>query len=137
MGDYEVGYGKPPKATRFKAGTSGNPNGRPKCDRSHLGEIVSSVFEEPVKYRESGRARTASRREVALKVLVQRAINGDVCAADILLRKRAKAQQQAGAGSNSLVIHDWLPDHPGQTADEKARALAHELRPTETGDDAP
>jgi len=29
--DYEVGYGKPPAATRFKAGKSGNPRGRPKC----------------------------------------------------------------------------------------------------------
>lgn len=28
--DYEVGYGKPPKDTRFKAGQSGNPKGRPK-----------------------------------------------------------------------------------------------------------
>jgi len=28
--DYEVGYGKPPKGTRFKAGQSGNPRGRPK-----------------------------------------------------------------------------------------------------------
>ena len=27
---YEVGYGKPPKASRFKPGTSGNPGGRPR-----------------------------------------------------------------------------------------------------------
>jgi hypothetical protein len=27
---YEVGYGKPPASTRFKAGRSGNPHGRPK-----------------------------------------------------------------------------------------------------------
>jgi hypothetical protein len=28
--EYEVGYGKPPEATRFKPGKSGNPKGRPK-----------------------------------------------------------------------------------------------------------
>ena len=28
--DYEVGYGKPPKNTRFRKGVSGNPEGRPK-----------------------------------------------------------------------------------------------------------
>lgn len=28
--DEEIGYGKPPRASRFKPGRSGNPNGRPK-----------------------------------------------------------------------------------------------------------
>ena len=28
--NYEVGYGRPPKNTRFKKGVSGNPEGRPK-----------------------------------------------------------------------------------------------------------
>jgi hypothetical protein len=28
--NYEVGYGKPPKNTRFRMGISGNPEGRPK-----------------------------------------------------------------------------------------------------------
>lgn len=27
---YKIGYAKPPKATRFKKGQSGNPNGRPR-----------------------------------------------------------------------------------------------------------
>jgi Family of unknown function (DUF5681) len=30
---YEVGYGRPPRATRFKPGQSGNPRGRPKGSR--------------------------------------------------------------------------------------------------------
>lgn len=29
-GDYPVGYGRPPVATRFRRGRSGNPNGRPR-----------------------------------------------------------------------------------------------------------
>jgi len=67
MHDYGIGYGKPPRATRFKPGTSGNPKGRPKCASSPLGEIVNDVLNAPVKYRENGRARTSSRREVALR----------------------------------------------------------------------
>jgi hypothetical protein len=31
---YEVGYGKPPDATRFQPGRSGNPKGRPKGSRN-------------------------------------------------------------------------------------------------------
>lgn len=33
-GPYDVGYGKPPKRTRFKKGKSGNLNGRPKGSRN-------------------------------------------------------------------------------------------------------
>jgi hypothetical protein len=123
MGDYEVGYGKPPKKSRFKPGTSGNPRGRPVRDRTMLGKIVEGMLDAPVQYREKGRARTGTRREVTLKLLFQQAIKGDVGAADILQRKYAVALRQAGAGSNRLLIRDWLPDHPGQTADQKTRDL--------------
>ena len=33
-GNHEVGYGKPPKHTRFKPGQSGNSKGRPKGVRN-------------------------------------------------------------------------------------------------------
>lgn len=135
MDEYEVGYGRPPKATRFKPGTSGNPKGRPKRDHSSLGEIVHTILSEPVKYRENGRTRTASRREVALMMLVRRAIKGDVSAADILLKKRAHAQRESGADSHTLLIQDWLPDHPGQTAEDKNRELGYEAEHREKSDD--
>ncbi len=38
---YEVGYGKPPAASRFKKGQSGNPKGRPKVTKN-----VSNMLEE-------------------------------------------------------------------------------------------
>ncbi|HWA91162.1 MAG TPA: DUF5681 domain-containing protein [Rhizomicrobium sp.] len=134
MHDYGIGYGKPPRATRFRPGTSGNPKGRPKCASSPLGEIVNDVLNAPVKYRENGRARTSSRREVALKQLVQRAINGDVGAADVLLHKRAQMLRQAGGQANRLLIRDWLPDYPGQTAEQKARDLGSQAVPAEIDD---
>jgi hypothetical protein len=123
MDEYEVGYGKPPRATRFMPGTSGNPKGRPKRRPSQLGDIVNDVLDAPIRYHENGHARTASRREVALKLLVQRATRGDVWAADLVHRNLIFARRRAGAGSSQLLVCDWLPDYPGQTAAEKARDL--------------
>ncbi|MDC0887299.1 DUF5681 domain-containing protein [Altererythrobacter sp.] len=36
QGQYTVGYGKPPAKSRFKKGSSGNPNGRPKGARNKV-----------------------------------------------------------------------------------------------------
>ncbi len=45
--DYDVGYGRPPEATQFKPGRSGNPNGRPKGAKSE-DTIVRSVMHRKV-----------------------------------------------------------------------------------------
>ena len=55
-GDYAVGYGRPPKATQFKPGRSGNPRGRPKGAKSEDTMIATSsgplLLSEPVVYPE-------------------------------------------------------------------------------------
>ena len=123
MADYHIGYGKPPKRTRFEAGRSGNPNGRPKVAPDPLGEIVQEVLDAPMQYRESGRTKTATRREVRLKLLVERAVKGDVAAAELLLKKRNHAVRHEGVGARRLVVTDWLPDYPGQTGAQKVQDL--------------
>lgn len=45
--NYAVGYGRPPKASQFKKGESGNPAGRPKRAPS-LKEVMNKVAARPV-----------------------------------------------------------------------------------------
>ena len=45
--DYEVGYGKPPRHTRFEPGRSGNPRGRPSRSKN-LSTLLSEALSEPV-----------------------------------------------------------------------------------------
>ena len=42
--DHEVGYGRPPKHTQFKAGTSGNPKGRPKGSLNLMNAIMKELL---------------------------------------------------------------------------------------------
>jgi hypothetical protein len=124
MTDDGVGYGRPPKNTRFKAGVSGNPKGRLKRAPIDLADVVGQVLSAPMEYRDKGKVKTAPRYELSLKLLVDRAIKGNLDAADLILRVRAHALRHGGAGVESLQIADWLPDYPGQTADQKTREFA-------------
>jgi N-acetylglucosamine kinase-like BadF-type ATPase len=82
---YEVGYKKPPLASRFKKGTSGNPKGRPKrpfdLKRSFVTELKSLV----TIVEEGGKTKRISKIEALQKSLWKRAIKGDNTAAKLLL----------------------------------------------------
>src|SRR5215472_13361203 len=69
--DYEVGYGKPPRHTRFKKGQSGNPRGRPR-DSKNLKTLLNDALDEPVVVTEEGRRRKITKREAIVTQLVNR-----------------------------------------------------------------
>jgi hypothetical protein len=82
--DYEVGYGKPPRSTRFKKGQSGNPRGRSSGSKN-LSTLLSEALNEPVTVTENGRRRKVSKREAIIKQLVNQSANGDWRAVKMLL----------------------------------------------------
>ena len=121
MSDYEVGYGKTPRHSRFKAGGSGNPKGRPKRTRLEVREIVKEVLNARVEYREGGRPRKASRRELSIRRHLKRAVKGDVASAKALLQLRSHALRRGDTSILKVQVCDLLPDDPGQTGQQTAR----------------
>jgi Family of unknown function (DUF5681) len=81
---YEIGYGKPPRHTRFKPGCSGNPRRRPK-DAKNLSTLVHEALNEPVVVAENGRRRKVSKRRAIITQLVNRSAQADLKATQILL----------------------------------------------------
>lgn len=74
---YEIGYGKTPRGTRFQKGRSGNPKGRPK-GKPNLASVLEKALREKVVINENGQRKTVTKREAAIKQLVNKAASGDL-----------------------------------------------------------
>lgn len=96
--DSEVGYGKPPKDTRFRKGASGNPNGRPK-GTLNVATILAATLRERVVINEHGQRKTVTKFEAAIKQLVNKAAGGELRALQQLvsLAKEAEAKDRSQA----------------------------------------
>jgi hypothetical protein len=83
MGDYEVGYGKPPRHTRFAKGQSGNPRGRP-CGAKNFTTLLEEALNESVTVTENGGRRSVSKRQAIITQLVNRSATADFRAIKLL-----------------------------------------------------
>jgi hypothetical protein len=83
-GDYEVGYGRPPRHTRFVKGQSGNPRGRPPGAKN-LSSLLSEALNETVIVTENGGRRRVTKRQAIITQLVNRSATADFRAIKILL----------------------------------------------------
>ena len=89
-GEYEVGYGKPPRDHQFQKGVSGNPKGgRGKKKKGHSNEtIAQSVYrmaQEILKIKVNGVAKSMTLAEMALYRMLERAASGDARPLKLLL----------------------------------------------------
>lgn len=82
-GHYEVGYGKPPRHTRFAKGQSGNPRGRPRGAKNFT-TLLEEALNEPVTVTENGGRRKVSKRQAIVTQLVNRSATADFRAIKLL-----------------------------------------------------
>ncbi len=98
-GQEEIGYGKPPRVTRFRKGQSGNPRGRPK--NRHREVPHDAVLGQMVTIREDGRERRVTAAEAFLLQLTRKGLAGDSAAA----RASLEAIERARAADTSHDDH--------------------------------
>jgi hypothetical protein len=82
--DYEVGYRKPPKASRWRKGQSGNRRGRLKGTRNLKTELTEELG-EIINIKERGAPRKITKQRALIKAMTAKAVHGDTRAATILI----------------------------------------------------
>ena len=97
----EIGDRRPPLATRFRPGQSGNPRGRPKT-ASRLRALVAKELGEEVEATQNGQPLRITKLEATVKQIVNRAASGDQRAAQFVF---------------SLLADDFDRPAPRETAE--------------------
>ena len=100
-----MGYRRPPEATRFKPGVSGNPKGRPKGSLN-VATAFMKALREKVVINEHGQRKKVTKLEAALKQLVNKAASGDLRALTQLVQLAQDAEsKQALASPHSPALN--------------------------------
>jgi Family of unknown function (DUF5681) len=109
MSNHEVGYKRPPKHSQFKKGVCPNPRGRGKRGEPiEFGEILKKLLHEKIEFRQKGARGKASRLELAIRRLVNKAAEGDLDSAATLLKLRAHAAKHNDANGMVITIRGGL-----------------------------
>ena len=127
VGDYAIGYGKPPEGSRFRPGLSGNPKGRPRGELAFR-TLLRRELEERVSVKEQGQRRKLSKRGVIVKRLVSEAMAGnpkhlaivlaqDPVAAEVLDEVTAALARPADAAVKADLIRRLRAAAEGQGAE--------------------
>jgi len=119
--DYEVGYGKPPRAHRFKPGQSGNRLGRPRG----LPEIVQ-LFAKELKRKhtiiEGGQRISVAMIELIVKRLLQLAAKGNLRAMSEAFNFANQHQQTERQRATTLITKNMSVEEAAEAYRQMIRS---------------
>jgi Family of unknown function (DUF5681) len=126
--DYEVGYRKPPVATRFKKGQSGNPSGKPKKIAPELkpGKILQSIDNEEMIVKIDGKGKRMLKAEIYFRQLFNKAMKGSLTEARLIAKMAAKyfGPEAEGPSETRFIIVPDKKNKPSRKSntDRKGKA---------------
>jgi hypothetical protein len=126
--DYEVGYGRPPAASRFQKGISGNPIGKAKKTKApNLKTQLQTALNKTVTIRVGNRQKTVSKGAAGIEQLIDQWAKGDrharrdlilICEKlEIDLTDREALQsalEDAVSAEDEALLADFVKRHGGQ-----------------------
>lgn len=122
-----VGYGSPPRATRFKPGQSGNPKGRPRGVPT-IEEALTREAARKVKLRQGDRTVEMPKITALARRLFASALEGDLGAARLVLQLVGTRQKSSPTDVSPAVDADVVR--------RVLRRYAHLIHDTEDPHDA-
>jgi hypothetical protein len=103
-GSYDIGYGKPPRKTRWKKGQCSNPKRIRKRRNKTLVQMVDELFASEIEISQNGVLCRVSVFEAIIYLLWCKAMTGSKRAMNVLLKYKEFAAKRGHTGGVEIVV---------------------------------